>query len=103
MREKEQIDQKKKDRINEQGKKIIFLGRESYVKQFTLLKSAQIDWEVLFDIDECKKEFPVHHSHCYSSRTLTSTLVVCIVYNYTGFNLCCGSFNERSLEGLYFD
>ena len=28
MREKEQIDQKKKDRSNEQGKKIIFWGEK---------------------------------------------------------------------------
>ena len=94
MREKEQIDQKKKDRKNEQGGKSFFLGRESYVKQITLLKSAQVDWEVIFDINECKKEFPVHHSHGDSSRTLASTFVVSIMYDYAGFNFCSGSINE---------
>ena len=72
------------------GKKKKFLWRASYVK----LKSAQADWEVLFDIDECEKEFPVHHSHGDSSRTLTSTFVVSIMYDYTGLYFCSGSFNE---------
>ena len=51
MREKEQYDEKKRIEIMSREKKI--LGRESYVKQIILLKSAQVDWEVLFDINEC--------------------------------------------------
>ena len=35
MREKEQIDQKKKDRNNEQGKKIIFWGKLCETIYFT--------------------------------------------------------------------
>ena len=76
------------------GEKKNFLWRASYVKQITLLKSAQVDWEVLFDIDECEKEFPVHHSHGDSSRTLTSTFVVSIMYDYKGLYFCSGGFNQ---------
>ena len=82
-----------KKRKGEERKKN-FCGEQVYVKQITLLKSAQVDWEVLFDIDECEKEFPVHHSHGDSSRTLTSTFVVSIMYDYTGLYFCSGSFNE---------
>ena len=99
MRGKEQIDQRKKrieknEEEERRGGKKNFLWRASYVKQITLLKGAQVDWEVLFDIDECEKEFPVHHSHGDSSRTLTSTFVVSIMYDYTGLYFCSGNFNE---------